>query len=425
MVEDERGLHDVVAAVRRSWRPGAAAAAALAVAAVGTIAARPAALSVSTIVGFAPRAASGAGADTLRLVVDRYTTLAASGPLAERAEQAAGLPAGALHGHVDAKAPPLTANVTVTVTSSDAHRAAAGADAVAAQLVAASGTDDVVVGQVLDPADPDAVTVRPRKGLLSVLAVAVALGLGLAVSLVVDKRRSRLPDPRASVRAATGAEVLGVLPWRRSLRRPGAVVADGTGAQVVRELALALPSGTGGPAPCVYAVLSCRPGDGRTTVALLLAQAAACRGSVLLVDADASRPALSYLLGLEDKPGLLQAVGSDRPLAPFIHRGPVPGVDVLGFGPGGEAPAGDALRRLALRSGYGAVVLDGPPLLGTDGTVGDDTRSVLEAADMAVLAARPGRSGAAPLRVAATLLAGARVPLAGSVLVATRPRLAS
>jgi len=226
------------------------------------------------------------------------------------------------------------------------------------------------------------------------------------------------------VRAATGGDVLAVLPRRRALRRLGAVLVDPVGAATVLELRRTLPSRPvgDGRAACIVAVTSPGQGDGRSTVALLLAQAASAAGRVLLVDADVSRPALSYALELEERQGLMEALATEGPLAPFVHAGPVPGVDVLPSRSGGRPPETAALRGLARRGDYAVIVLDGPPLV-VGGAMPPDTRAVLEAAGAVVLAVR-GRGDRRRLAVAASLLAGGPAALVGSVLVGTPPRAA-
>jgi receptor protein-tyrosine kinase len=175
-------------------------------------------------------------------------------------------------------------------------------------------------------------------------------------------------------------------------------------------------------------VVSAAPRDGKTTVALHLASAAARNGSVvLLVEADLRRPVLAQQLDVQPAPGLsdvltgelslwsaTQMVDLDSPTA----DGPVgSSFDVLVAGeplppnPGGMI-ASEAMEDLLARaeSTYDLVVIDTPPLAAVS-----DAFPLLSKVDGAIIVGRVMRNRRdVAVRLHETL-AGASAPLLGVV----------
>lgn len=119
-------------------------------------------------------------------------------------------------------------------------------------------------------------------------------------------------------------------------------------------------------------ISSAAPGDGKSTVATYLAQAAAAMGQrVLLVDADLRRPQVHSIMRLENKRGFSDAIGREFPLRDAIQQSPwEKNLFVL---PSGRIPP-DPTRLLSsrkaqrimdkLQSVFDLVIYDAPPLLG-------------------------------------------------------------
>ena len=166
------------------------------------------------------------------------------------------------------------------------------------------------------------------------------------------------------------------------------------------------------------------PGEGRTSVALGLAAAAADGVSVLLVEADMRRPALAELLGIEAGPGLsdyLAGAATPRevinaiPVARGEASGELPSFVCVTAGTRTESPGGmlsstrfrsliDQLRRV-----YDLVVFDSPALLPAPEAI-----LVSEATDVTVLCVRSGVTRRRELTDATAALAG--IEPAGIVL---------
>ena len=203
------------------------------------------------------------------------------------------------------------------------------------------------------------------------LIVALVFGLGLGVGLafllnVLDRRLKEVEDFEGIYRAPA----LATIPrWRRG--------GEGGLDPVALEQFLILRSGlsvlTPGREARVVLVGSAVAGEGKTTVAIGLARAAAASGqSVILVETDFKRPVFRARLGLSDgSRGLSDALVEDVDPVTLL-RSPVRESANLRVMTSGSPPAGSAgllgssrmgalLERLAVEADL--VVLDAPPLL--------------------------------------------------------------
>lgn len=119
-------------------------------------------------------------------------------------------------------------------------------------------------------------------------------------------------------------------------------------------------------------VTSCNAGEGKTTIALALANAAVLEGnlSVLLVDCNPANPQLAALLGCESAPGFADYLDEQADAGAIIRTTDNAGLDVVPFG--GNQPGRvsryepghlrDKLKGLRRADGndYSLVVVDGP-----------------------------------------------------------------
>lgn len=156
---------------------------------------------------------------------------------------------------------------------------------------------------------------------------------------------------------------------------PRAQIADEF--RIIKRPLLANVNGKSGPPldrANLIMVTSSLPGEGKTFVSINLAISLAMEmeKTVLLVDADVSRPAVLSRLGLPASPGLLDILaGPSLPVADVLMR---TNIDKLTILPSGKANgratellASDAMDRLldelATRYSDRIIVFDAPPLL--------------------------------------------------------------
>ena len=147
----------------------------------------------------------------------------------------------------------------------------------------------------------------PRTSRNTVLAILLGglIGIGLALALERLDTRVRRPDELAEIH---GRPLLGTVPDDASLARsvsipPGALSPAALGSFNAIRAHMRLLAG--GALPHVLLLASGQAGDGTTTVARNLAQAAARASKrVLLIEADLRRATLAAALDLQPSPGL-------------------------------------------------------------------------------------------------------------------------
>lgn len=236
--------------------------------------------------------------------------------------------------------------------------------------------------QLLDPkltkvTEPDAVSESAKKNLA--LGAMLGLLLGVGAALVVDKL-SNVFYTSKDLKEATRLPLLGVVPLRKELVLPNKKklakgvqpVSNISFFEVFRSLytnILLLGSDT----PIRSLVISsAAEGDGKSTVAIQLAQAAAAMGQrVLLVDANLRCPTLHNRVGLMNIQGLTDVISQDLEWSNVIERSPLEeNLFVMSAGP---IPP-DSVRLLAsqkmqdlmddLQASFDLVIYDTPPVLG-------------------------------------------------------------
>lgn len=213
------------------------------------------------------------------------------------------------------------------------------------------------------------------------LALGGILGLllGIGTALVVDKL-SNIFYSSQELKDATRLPLLGIVPVRKELEMMtkdslsrGVQNSDGASFfEVFRSLytnILLLGSDT----PIRSLVISSAgQGDGKSTIATQLAQAAAAMGQrVLLVDANLRAPSLHNRVGLMNIQGLTDVISQDLDWHNVIEPSPLE--DNMFVMPAGPIPP-DSVRLLAsqkmhnlmeeLQVSFDLVIYDTPPLLG-------------------------------------------------------------
>ncbi len=267
----------------------------------------------------------------------------------------------------------------------------------------------------------------------------LGLLLGLAVAFLLERldRRIREPD---ELQAIYGVPLLGVIPESAALSR------SANGHRLARRKKTSretLPLHEEEAFQLIRAhlryfnidrelrtllVVSAAPGDGKTTIARHLANAAARMGSVvLLLEADLRCPALAEQLDLQPGPGLSDVLIGELSLWSAtqlvdVASDPVDGaagrsLDVLAAGvplPPNPAKLIESHAMAAVleeaRSTYDLVVIDTPPLAAFS-----DAVPLLRKADGVIVVGRGGRNRRDVAERLHETLTGIRAPLLGVV----------
>lgn len=233
----------------------------------------------------------------------------------------------------------------------------------------------------------------------AILGAILGMLLGVGLALLLDKLRDVLHSPD-DAKDAAGLPLLGVIPHNSELQEIEqiALVSNIAGLmQQVRDK-LPVPGFTGKPdrygaSPFLEAfrslytnirllnsdtqirsliITSATPGDGKSTTALYLAQAAAALGQrVLLVDTDLRRPKLHERLKLENDLGLSNVISSDLNFEKVLQRSPLEAnLTVLTAGLIPPDPtrllSSQKMQNLMeqFQSSFDLVIYDTPPVLG-------------------------------------------------------------
>ncbi|MGI8501482.1 MAG: GumC family protein [Hassallia sp.] len=237
--------------------------------------------------------------------------------------------------------------------------------------------------QLLDPkltkvTEPDAVSESAKKNLA--LGAMLGLLLGIGAALVVDKL-SNVFYTSKELKDATRLPLLGVVPLRKEI---AALAKSENVAKEVQPISTIsffevfrslytniLLLGSDTPIRSLV-ISSAGQGDGKSTVAIQLAQAAAAMGQrVLLVDANLRCPTLHNRVGLMNIQGLTDVISQDLEWSNVIERShDEENLFVMSAGP---IPP-DSVRLLAsqkmqdlmndLQASFDLVIYDTPPLLG-------------------------------------------------------------
>jgi polysaccharide biosynthesis transport protein len=169
-------------------------------------------------------------------------------------------------------------------------------------------------------------------------------------------------------------------------------------------------------------VSSCLPGEGKSTVAIHLAQAAAAMGrKVLLIDADLRSPVLSLALDLPSHPGLSNVIAADSEYQAALKTlDQEPNLQILTAG----TPPSDPNRFIAsqkmqhlmeiFQDAFDLVIYDAPPLALADATL------LAAQTDGLLMVNRLGVTRRAYLKESMRILRLSNVPILGMVVNGVR-----
>jgi receptor protein-tyrosine kinase len=172
-------------------------------------------------------------------------------------------------------------------------------------------------------------------------------------------------------------------------------------------------------------ISSASPGDGKSTVAVNLAQAAAAMGQkVLLVDADLRCPQIHRMMALPNTAGLTEAIAQNITFDEVIQRSPVE--ENLYVLTAGNIPA-DPMKILSAKrmqtfmeeasTNFDLVILDTPPLLGRA-----DANLLAASTDGLMLVVGLGKTEREILNLAIEDLSMSGVPVLGLIGNGDKPK---
>jgi len=286
--------------------------------------------------------------------------------------------------------------------------------------------------RIIDPAQPNPVPVYPRVKMTLLLALLLSTVLGVMGAVAASGMDRTLRDPKV-VQSALGTELLGSLPEMREesgLRPSVLTTVDDQEVEhtpfiesVFGIRSNLLLGASDGPLRAV-AIVSARPEEGKTTLALNLAASLAALGKrTVIVDCDLRRPQLHRVLNVSNRLGL-SSVLQDRASLSETLQTVLPGrLTVLPAGPPSASAREQIGSRIGivveeLKSQFDMVVVDTPPMLGFA-----DGLSVVTVVDTSLLVVKAGRTPREYVQTVIDQLRHVRAPLAGIVLNSVTPEM--
>ena len=289
----------------------------------------------------------------------------------------------------------------------------------------------------------------------TILGVILGVLMGIGVALLLDKLSSVLHDPE-EIKEISKFPVLGVIPFSRELedieelgslrkltsfgdigglmQQMGQKIGLNNGAksryytaspflEAFRSLYTNIRLLSSDTQVRSIVISSSTPAEGKSTISVHLAQAAAALGQrVLLVDTDLRRPKVHEQLGLVNTSGLSNAISSNLEVERLIQQSP--GESNLFILTAGQIPP-DPTKLLSsqkmqnlmeqFKAAYDLVIYDTPPLVGLA-----DTKLIASKTDGIVMVVRLGKTKRSVLSKALEGIKLFSVPVLGMVINGSR-----
>ena len=284
--------------------------------------------------------------------------------------------------------------------------------------------DSRVISEAVAPVEPS----FPKPRLIMSLALTGGLLLGIVAMYLVETGQRGLRSER-EVAQLLGVPTLAMVPRLDGPRRAGIAAQDyglerprSRYAEALREiltgLVLRRAEGDSGTHGRVVLVTSALPGEGKSTLTLSLARAAAAEGlRVMVIDADLRKPSLHELVGMQQGAGLVEVLRREVPLAEVLATDPRAPLKLL---PGskrlsqptrllGQDGVGALLS--ALRPAFDLVLIDSAPLVAVV-----DAKLLARLADFVLFLVRYGRTRRDFCELALRGLRESGAVIAGAVL---------
>lgn len=286
------------------------------------------------------------------------------------------------------------------------------------------GYNNVALAQeALVPTSPSS----PKTKRNTLLGALVGLLLGLGIALLLERLDRRIREPE-DLEAIYGLPMLGVVPHSGKLAAGAGVALPPAEAEAFGLIRAHLRFFNVDREVRTVVIASPAPGEGKSTVARHLAEAAARLGSrVLLVEADLRRPTLARELGIALGPGLTEVLIGAATLGEATQALPLSAargeggagrtLDVLSAGAALPPNPGELLESHVMggllegvRSTYDLVVIDTSPLSAVS-----DAFPLLTKVDGVVIVGRLGHSRGDVAERLHQVLASSGAPLLGVI----------
>ena len=202
--------------------------------------------------------------------------------------------------------------------------------------------------RISDAAIPGRAPVKPKKGLIMMLAALGALILSCLMAFLYEQMDDTVKSAE-DVEKKLGVRMLGILPLikggmfsgKKSLPLNPTEIHDkkGTFAESINTARTAICLGDGDVQRKVILVTSSVPGEGKSTTSLNLAYALSQMEKTILIDCDLRRPTIAKAINVESNtPGLSNLIAGNVSARECVQRKAIGEMDVICSGPTPDQP---------------------------------------------------------------------------------------
>lgn len=248
--------------------------------------------------------------------------------------------------------------------------------------------------RIISPAVVPGAAASPRKTMILAMSMILGLIVGAAFVLLRESRHRAFRNAE-QLETATGYAAIGQIPLIPAKRRKDAISylkekPSSAAAEAIRNLRTSVMLSNVDTPPKLIMTCSAVSGEGKTTVALSLAQNFAAMGKkVLLIEGDIRRRVFGQYLQTDRTEGIVSVLSGTRTFDDVVVHSELLGADVL-LGDKGQSNAADIFssERFSslleeLRNRYDIVLIDTPPVL-----IVPDARVIAQNVDATVFVVR-------------------------------------
>lgn len=278
---------------------------------------------------------------------------------------------GELKARISTDIPADTALLDIMATSDSPTEAADIANAVAVNLkrtikkFSQEEAGSTQSARVVAAATPPTFASAPSRSKNAIAGFALGAAIGIILVLLRELLDNKVRD-ESDVKALTNAPVLGTI---GNSKETSVLASEGPSAESLRRLRTSLQFMNVDANLKTIVITSSVPSEGKTTIALGLAQILTETANVLLIDADLRRPRLAEVLGIDNTVGLTSVLTEGLDIEDAIQRVGRSSLAVLTAGASPPNPSemlgSEALKQLLRSAGehYDIVILDSAPVL--------------------------------------------------------------
>ncbi|THH35436.1 polysaccharide biosynthesis tyrosine autokinase [Aliishimia ponticola] len=268
----------------------------------------------------------------------------------------------------------------------------------------------------------------PRRPLILALCAMLGAVLGAALVFLREARRDTHRTAQ-HLENATGYPVMGQIATFPARNRKEALAylmskPNSEAAESIRNLRTSLLLSDADNPPQIMVVSSSLPGEGKTTIALSLAQNMVGMGRrVLLIEGDIRRQDFSAMFGGRKSSGLMSVLTGESTLSDAVLHDEESGIDVL-LGDQGNYNAADLFSSdrfreviAEMRGTYDQIIIDTPPVL-----IVPDARIIAQHADAILFVVKWDQTLQSQVSEALGMFESVNHPVSGLALNQISPR---